>query len=408
MTYFEVIKLAINSIWAHKLRSFLTLLGVIFGVATVIVVVSIIEGFNRYVDEKMTDIGPSAVVIRKYSIDDFKSLDTFEKAQKRNRDIRVEDLEAVAEQARLAVRVGGQTGTSCEVTRGTELLTEVGLIGRTETMADIQKIEAQEGTYFTRQDEIHSRMVCFIGVDVAERLFPKSSAIGQEIHVDGRTFTVVGVSKSLGSAFGVSRDTFVDIPLSTFQKFYGSRRSINIYVQAANEKVLPDVVDEIRTIMRNRRHLKFEEPDSFGIVTVEMVANLRVRIFGTIQMAAVGVTSIALLVGAIVIMNIMLVAVTERTREIGIRKSLGARRFDIIKQFLAESFFLALIGGTIGVGIAYGIALALAKFTPLPTSLPLVAVVSALAVSGGVGILSGVYPAWRAAALDPITALRSE
>jgi putative ABC transport system permease protein len=406
--YLETVKLALEAVWAHKLRSFLTLLGVIFGVATVITVVSLIEGFNAYVDDKISDIGTSSVVIRKFSIDDFKSLDTFQQAQKRNRDIKMEDLEAIREGASRAVRVGAQTGGGVEVTRGNEILYEVAIAGRTASMADIQRIEPQLGSYFTPDDDDRSRAVCFIGADIFNRLFPRESPLGKEIKIDGRPFTVVGVSKELGSAFGASRDTFVDIPLSTYRKVYGTRRSISIYAQARNEEEVDALADQMRVIMRNRRHLAFADTDNFGIVTAEMISNLRVRIFGTIQMTAIGVTSIALVVGGIVIMNIMLVSVTERTREIGIRKSLGARKNHIVAQFLAESFLLSLIGGAIGVLIAFFMSLLLVQFTPLPARLPLAAVGIALFVSGSVGIISGVYPAWRAASLDPITALRSD
>lgn len=408
MIYLETVKLALEAVWAHKLRSFLTLLGVIFGVATVITVVSLIEGFNAYVDDKISDIGTSSVVIRKFSIDDFKSLDTFQQAQKRNRDIKMEDLEAIREGASRAVRVGAQTGGGVEVTRGNEILYEVAIAGRTASMADIQRIEPQLGSYFTPDDDDRSRAVCFIGADIFNRLFPRESPLGKEIKIDGRPFTVVGVSKELGSAFGASRDTFVDIPLSTYRKVYGTRRSISIYAQARNEEEVDALADQMRVIMRNRRHLAFADTDNFGIVTAEMISNLRVRIFGTIQMTAIGVTSIALVVGGIVIMNIMLVSVTERTREIGIRKSLGARKNHIVAQFLAESFLLSLIGGAIGVLIAFFMSLLLVQFTPLPARLPLAAVGIALFVSGSVGIISGVYPAWRAASLDPITALRSD
>jgi putative ABC transport system permease protein len=406
--YLETVKLALEAVWAHKLRSFLTLLGVIFGVATVITVVSLIEGFNTYVDDKISDIGTSSVVIRKFSIDDFKTLDTFQQAQKRNRDIKMEDLDAIREGATLAIRVGAQTGGGVEVTRGNEVLTEVAIAGRTASMADIQRIEPQLGLYFNQDDENRSRMVCFVGADISNRLFPRESPLGKDIKIDGRPFTIVGVSKELGSAFGASRDNFVDIPLSTYQKVYGSRRSISIYAQAATDKDVPALADQMRVIMRNRRHLMFSDADNFGLLTAEMISNLRVRIFGTIQMTAIGVTSIALVVGGIVIMNIMLVSVTERTREIGIRKSLGARKKHIVAQFLAESFLLALIGGAIGVFIAFCIDQLLLNLTPLPARLPLFAVAMALIVSGGVGIISGVYPAWRAASLDPITALRSE
>jgi putative ABC transport system permease protein len=405
---FETIKLALAAIWAHKLRSFLTLLGVIFGVATVITVVAIIEGFNQYVDEKISDIGKTSVVVRKFSVDDFASFESFDAAQRRNKDIKIEDYEAIRAQARHALRVGAQTGGGAEVVRGGERLSDVAIAGRTANMLDIQGIEPQQGAYFTSGDETRNRQVCFIGYDIADRLFRTESPLNKEIKIDGRTFVVIGVSKELGSAFGSSRDKFIDIPLTTFQKVYGSRRSISVYAQAATRTEIADLVDELRVIMRTRRHLAYGEKDNFGVVTAELISNLRERIFGTIQWTTIGVTAVALLVSAIVIMNIMLVAVTERTREIGVRKSLGARRRHIIWQFLAESFFLALIGGGVGVAIAFGISQALVQFTPLPAHLSAVWVSAALIISGGVGVVSGVYPAWRAASLDPVTAMRTE
>lgn len=408
MNIFESIKLALDAIWAHKMRSFLTLLGVIFGVATVIVVVSLIEGFNKYVDEKIANIGTNAFSVQKFSIEDFSSLDNYEQARRRNKDVLMDDLNALRAAGGAIKDVGGQEETQCELKYGAQTLIGVSLQAITANVIEIQNKDIAEGRPFTQAEEMSDRAVCFIGSDVADRFFPTRSAVGQNIKIDGRPFEVVGVAKSLGTVFGMSRDKFVSIPLTTFMNIYGSRRSIQLLVTSQSEAVYQDAIDEARVVIRTRRKLKPEEKDNFGVVTPSAVNNLRERIFGTIQTVAIGVTSIALVVGGIVIMNIMLVSVTERTKEIGIRKSLGARRTDIVKQFLAESIALALSGGAIGVSLAYALSKLVATLTPIPTALPLIAVAVALFVSGGVGLIAGVYPAWRAANLDPIAAMRSD
>jgi putative ABC transport system permease protein len=410
MHFVEALKLAASAIWSHKLRSFLTLLGVIFGVATVIVVVSLIEGFNNYVDEKIADIGTNAFSVRKFSIEDFSSVERLEQARKRNKDVTVDDyaaLKALAGTGAVA-EVGAATEQLGEVKHAAETLFEVRIQATTANMTEINRVEIAEGRAFTPSEEEKSRLVCYVGSDVAERFFPDRSPVGEYVKIDGRPFQVLGVAKELGSVFGQSRDKFVTMPLSTFSNIYGSRRTIAISVTSTSPAAYLDAVDEARVFMRTRRKLGPAETDSFGIITPAAINNLRDKIFGTIQVVAVGVTSIALVVGGIVIMNIMLVSVTERTKEIGIRKSLGARRKDILKQFLAESVALALCGGAIGVTIAYLLAKLVATLTPIPTSLPLAAVGVALFVSGSVGLISGVYPAWKAARLDPIVALRAE
>ncbi len=409
MNFIETIKLALAAIWAHKLRSFLTLLGVIFGVATVIIVVSLIEGFNGYVDEKIADIGTNAFSIQRFSIEDFSSLAALERARKRNKEITLDDLAAIrALRGGVIADAGATASVPGEVKCGSEELFEVSINGITANMIDINRVEIAEGRPFTASEEAHNRYVCYIGADVAERLFPSRSPLLQLIKIDGRPFQVIGVAKALGSVFGQSRDKFVTMPLSTFMGIYGSRRSISISVMAVSQERYLDAIDAARVMMRIRRQLGPSEGDNFGIITPSAINNLRDRIFGTIQLVAVGVTSISLVVGGIVIMNIMLVSVTERTKEIGIRKSLGARRRDILKQFLAESTTLALLGGATGVSLAYLLARLVSALSPIPTSLPLLAVAAALLVSGSVGLISGVYPAWQAARLDPIVALRAE
>ena len=409
MYFIEALKLAAASILSNKLRSFLTLLGVIFGVATVIIVVSLIEGFNSYVDEKIADIGTNAFSVQKYSIEDYSSVERLEHARKYNKDIRLEDFEAIKLlRGQYVNDVGATSGTLGEVKYENVKFFETSIQGVSANIPDIDRTEIAEGRSFTPSEEEHNQMVCFIGADVAEKFFSKKSGLGEFIRVDGRQFKVLGVAKELGSVFGQSRDKFVIVPLMTFLSIYGERRSIQLKVTSANADGYENAVDEVRAMMRTRRKLPPSEEDNFGIVTPGAINSLREKIFGTIQVVAVGVTSIALVVGGIVIMNIMLVSVTERTKEIGIRKSLGARRSDILKQFLVESVALAFMGGALGVLIAWGIAKLVETFTPIPTALPMLAVAVALFVSGSVGLISGIYPAWRAARLDPITAMRSE
>ncbi len=408
MPFLEALKLAISAILSHKLRSFLTLLGVIFGVATVIVVVSLIEGFNVYVDEKIADIGTNAFAVRKYSIDDFASIEALSAARRRNKDITLEDAEALRARGGAIHEVGTKAQGIGDVKFGSKTLSRMFINATTPNIADIERIEAQAGRYFNKAEDDSRRNVCFIGADVADKLFPTADPVGQTIRIDGRTYEVVGVGKALGSVFGQPRDMYVSMPLQTFLAAYGSRRSLGVSVTSSGPETYQDAIDEATAVMRTRRKLPPSEKDNFGIITPKAINELRDKIFGTIQIAAVGVTSISLVVGGIVIMNIMLVSVTERTKEIGIRKSIGARRSDIVKQFLAESTMLSLCGGAIGVTIAYLLAKLVAVLTPVPTSLPLVAVTFALVVSASVGLISGVYPAWRAARLDPIEALRVE
>jgi len=408
MPFIEALKLALAAILGHKLRSFLTLLGVIFGVATVIVVVSLVEGFNHYVDEKIADIGTNAFAVRKYSIDDFSSVEALNAARRRNKDIRLEDAEALRASGGAIADVGATADRLGEVKYGPTTLSRIHISATTANMADIQRIEAASGRYFIKTEDDTRRTVTFIGSDVAEKLFPHSDPLGQTIRIDGHVFQVVGVGKTLGSVFGQSRDNYVAVPLSTFLALYGSRRSLSVSVISTSEATYQDAIDEARTVMRIRRRLGPGEKDNFGVITPSAINELRDKIFGTIQVAAIGVTSISLVVGGIVIMNIMLVSVTERTKEIGLRKSIGARRGDILKQFLAESTMLSLFGGAIGITIAYALAKLVALLTPVPTALPWLAVTFALFVSASVGLISGVYPAWRAARLDPIEALRAE
>jgi putative ABC transport system permease protein len=384
----------------------LTLLGIIFGVATVIVVVSLIEGFNKYVDEKIANLGSNAFIVNKMGM--VTSLQEWLDKNKRNKDIKLDDLKAIKERPVYVRDAAAMARRRSEVKRGTQTLQDVEMIGVSHNMVDIDTVKVGQGRYISHEEEEHARYTCFVGYDIVNKFFPSVDPIDKEIKVDGRPFRIVGVAQEIGSVFGNPRDGFVIVPISTFQNMYGSRGSIAIRVSATSPDTIERAQDEVRVILRSRRHLDYHDADNFGIITSDAINNLRAQIFGTVSIVTVGVTSIALVVGGIVIMNMMLVSVTERTREIGLRKSLGARRKDILKQFLAESTSLSLFGGCVGVALAYGLAKLGTLIFSLPTALPIMWTMIALTVSASIGLFFGIYPAYKAARLDPIEALRAD
>jgi putative ABC transport system permease protein len=411
MNFSETLKLAIDAVWAHKLRSFLTLLGMIIGVTAVVLVVSLIQGFNRYVDEKIAGIGAKSFSLRRFNFEDFKNTDTIAEAQRRNKDISFDDYDYLMERATLIDKLGAKAqGSNTTIRFGNQLVENVSVDGATANCVDIDNLELADGRYFTNTEDLTGSPVAVLGYDVADKLFPAGDAVGQEITLNGLPYRVVGVAAAKGTVFGMPQDIFATVPLRSYIKHYGPpvrMRSMYIMGTAKDDNRFADAVDEVRGLMRIRRGLKFGEKDTFGINTPDAVMGLRDRILGPIFIAATAVPAIALVVGAIVIMNIMLVSVTERTREIGIRKSLGARQSDILKQFLYEAVMLSAIGGTIGVLIAWVIGRVLTAVF-FPTYLSIAAVITAVMVSGIVGVLSGILPARKAAMLDPITALRAE
>jgi putative ABC transport system permease protein len=402
----EAVRMASAAIRAHKLRSFLTLLGIIFGVATVILVVTLVEGFNTYFSEKVADMGSNAFVVTRYGI--ITSVTEFKEKERRNRPLKVEEVDAILANRRAVKDAAAMSRRRTDVKAGTRDMKEVRITGVSAGLINIDTVKVGQGQFIQRQEEQARAAVAFIGVGVARELFPNVDPIGRELRISGLPFRVVGVAEEIGSVFGQSQDSFVYVPITTFLKMYGLNSPLSVKVAAVSAEKMQDAVDEVRLILRARRHLAFNEADTFDIVTPDAINEFRERITGTIGTVAIGVTSIALVVGGIVIMNIMLVSVTERTREIGVRKSLGARRQDILKQFLAESTLLALIGGALGVLAAFGLSKLVTMLLSLPTTLPIGWTITALAVSAGVGLFFGIYPAWRAAGLDPIVALRAD
>jgi len=409
--FIETLKLAVSAIWAHKLRSALTLLGMIVGVTAFVVVVSLIAGFNRYVDEKIAGIGAKSFTVQRFNpLEDFKDTDTIAAAQRRNKEITLEDYEYLKERATLIDKIGARARvTPSEVKHGDQVLEDVFVSGATANCVDIENRDVAEGRFIAEPENENGARVAYLGADIANKLF-NGSPIGQEITIRGLPYRVIGVEEPKGTVFGIPQDGFIIIPLKTYSINYGGlirQRSLYFIATAKNDDLFNDAVEESRFLMRARRKLGPNEKDNFGIVTPDAITGLRDRLFGTIFIVAIAVPGIALVVGAIVIMNIMLVAVTERTKEIGIRKSLGARQMDILKQFLVEAATLALIGGAVGVFLAWVIGFVVSMLI-LPTYLSVFAIAGALAVSGGAGVASGIFPAWKAARLDPIEALRAD
>lgn len=411
MKFVETLKLALAAIWAHKLRSALTLLGMIVGVTAFVVVVSLIAGFNRYVDEKIAGIGAKSFTVQRFNpLEDFKDTDTIAAAQRRNKELTLDDYDYLKERTTLIDKIGARARvTPSEVKRGDNVLEDVFVSGATANCVDIENRDVADGRFIAEPENDNGARVAYLGADIADKLFT-GSPIGQEIAIRGLPYRVIGVEAAKGTVFGIPQDNFIVIPLKTYSINYGGlirQRSLYFVATAKNDDMFNDAVEEARFLMRARRKLGPSEKDNFGIVTPDAITGLRDRLFGTIFIVAIAVPGIALVVGAIVIMNIMLVAVTERTKEIGIRKSLGARQMDILKQFLVEAATLALIGGAVGVFLAWVIGFVVSAWI-FPTYLSLLAVAAALGVSGGAGVASGIFPAWKAARLDPIEALRAD
>ena len=413
MKFIETLKLAVAAIWAHKLRSALTLLGMIIGVTAFVVVVSLIQGFNKYIDEKIAGIGSKSFSIQRFNFDDFKDLDTIAAAQRRNKELTLDDYEYLRDRSALIDKIGAKARGSRSVIRsGSKIAEDVPVDGAMPIIADIDNVDVAEGRYFTQSENDAGMRVVFIGLDVANALFPAGAgtALGEEITVAGLPYRIIGIATAKGTVFGVPQDNFVTLPLKTYGNNFGGftrNRALYFVGTSKTDEGFNDAVEEARFLLRTKRRLKPDEKDNFGIVTPDAITGFRDRLLGPTFIVAIAVPAIALLVGGIVIMNIMLVSVTERTKEIGVRKSLGARQVDILKQFLVEAVTLAAIGGSIGVGLAWVIGRIMTAVF-FPTYLSIIAIVITIFVSGGIGIAAGVFPAWKAARLDPIEALRAD
>lgn len=403
--FMEYLGVAFDSLHANKLRSFLTLLGIIIGITSIIAVISVIQGLDIYWKEKVSNFGPNTFVVTQYPI--ITNFDKFIEALRRNPEIHSEDAEAISRYCTSCDEIGVETHKSVRVRYGRQTLEQVDMGGMTANILDIEGKHVEIGRGFLEWENDHSRFVTIVGSEIAEKLFPTVDPLGKSIQIEDHWYTIVGVGEKRGTVFGFSQDNYVKVPLSTFQKIYGGRRSVNISIRALPNQ-LQQAQDQARLVMRNQHRLDYYDEDDFGTITSEGINDLFNSLTRVIFSVSIFVVGISLVVGGIVIMNIMLVSVVERTKEIGIRKAVGARQQDVINQFLVESIVLCCAGGLIGVLIAYGISLLIANFTPFPSSFPAWAPLVAFGLSTLIGIFFGIYPARRAGRLDPIEALRAE
>lgn len=402
----ETLRIAVTALGRHKLRSFLTLLGVIIGVMTVIAVVAIINGLNAYVAEKIITLNPDVFVVTQFGI--ITSREEFLEALKRKR-ITLEDLDAVVRNCRGCEKVGAQNFANQALKRGASRLPGVGVIGGSANLAELSNLDLDAGRFFLDVEDRRAAPIVVIGSAVRDELFGPLDPIGRLVWIGNTPYKVVGLLAKRGSVLGQNQDNRVYIPLGAFRKQFGLRQSIAIFVRPEGGLEGQQAAeDEVRTILRARRNTPFRAVDPFGIVTQDSVQVVWRQISAGAFALVTFISGISLIVGGVVIANIMLVSVIERTREIGIRRALGAKKRDILLQFLTEASLLSMIGGVLGVALGWGIAIGLSAAFPLPTRVTPALVVAGLAISVFTGLVAGVFPARKAAHLPPIEALRYE
>jgi len=407
MKLIEAFKLALQSLWGNKMRSILTLIGVVMGVASVIMVLTLVQGAKRYISTKLSGYGADVFTVNRMS-SVILSADDYFRYQKR-KIIRIEDYYAVRDGCTECSEVGALLNKQTHVVYNGHSSTNTGVRGYTASMMSLNNIDIALGRGFTPADEEHATKGAIIGYDIVDNLMGEGDPLGKEIRVDGIPFTVIGVGDRQGKTLGQSQDNWVAIPISTYQQIYGYNDSVDIYSRASGgAAVMEKAKDEVRVIMRTRRHNAPGQPDDFELETNDTFLDIANQLLGVFAWVVLGLGSIALVVGGVVIMNIMLVSVTERTREIGVRKALGAKQRDVLVQFLIESASLSSVGGVFGILGGVLVGKLITVFVGFPTAVPIWAVFLGLFLAGAVGIFFGVYPASKAAKLDPVVALRAE
>ena len=403
--------MAMASVRASKMRSFLTVLGVLIGVSSVIGMVSLITGLNNSMSRQIESLGSNLIYVAKHKpgiVIGHRS------AEERNRKgITYEDAEAILEHCSLVTAVSPEnhywarpSGNTAKY-KGNEAL-RPDLVGVLPTYQDVNNTEMKEGRFFSEMDNHFRRMVCVLGPDVSNALFPGLDPIGKNILVNGRRFTVLGVVAERDAFLGESMNNFILLPYETFAKLHPWEKELWLECRTQSPEIIPAAIDQVTELMRRRRGVPYDKPDDFGVFTQESLMEQYKSITGVIYLAMVVISSIGLMVGGVGVMNIMLVSVTERTREIGIRKAIGARRNNIVWQFLIEAMTLSGLGGVAGILVGIGLAVLINTVSPLPASVSVPWVILAFSVSVLVGLIFGIYPAYRAAKVDPIISLRWE
>jgi putative ABC transport system permease protein len=406
----ESFRVAVASLRSNKLRTALTLVGIVVGVSAVIAVVTIIKGLDQTVASTFSSQGSTVFTVAKRPLI-ITSREDFIKFNRR-KDVTAEDADAIARLCTACWRSGVAANARELIKHGDQKSVDVPVRGVTLSMFDIEDVNIDAGRTWSESEGEAGEEVCVVGTDILENLFadaPPDQVVGKEIRLAGKPFLIVGVAEKQGKIFGFSRDNFVFFPYPTYQKMYGARDSITVHIQVPVAARLEEAQDQVRAIMRIRRGKSFkDEDDGFALESQDVFLNLYGQATSNIYIVTIGVAAISLVVGGIVVMNIMLVSVTERTKEIGIRKAVGARRVDILRQFLIEAVVVTALGGAIGVVTGFALAYLLSFLMGFPLLLSINSAVLGVGVSSVVGIVSGLWPAWRAARLDPIEALRKE
>jgi len=406
MQFSEAVKLALQSLWANKLRSVLTLIGVVMGVASVIMVITLTNTANNYMGTKLSGYGADVFTIAREGL--IFGPDDYARFQKRKK-VKMEDYQAIREGCTDCKEVGTSQTRTIKVVHNGKSTTDTELRGYTDTMFSLSNTNIALGRALTESDIDHATHTIVVGYDIVDDIIPDGDPLGQEVRVDGVPYIVVGVGERQGKTFGQSQDNWVAIPITAYQHTYGSNESLTVYARAnGDSKVMERAEDQVRVIMRTRRHDAPGTPDSFEVQTNDTFLDIWKQISQLFVFIVLGLASISLVVGGIVIMNIMLVSVTERTREIGVRKALGARQKDVLLQFLIESALMALLGGVIGIILGVGVAQIITLIFDISVDVSIGSVLLGMFMATGTGIFFGVYPASKAAKLDPIVALRSE
>ncbi|MDQ6663379.1 MAG: ABC transporter permease [Acidobacteriota bacterium] len=408
-SFLEAVSVAAGSLRASKLRSFLTLVGIILATTTLIAVMSVIEGMNQYIAQHINEgLGADSFTIRRIVMVGQWDPKKYLEMQRTNPEMSRSEYEFLKSRVTLSSDIGMESSRNVTVHYGTERVERVELDGNSANIGVIANQEVESGRFLVDSEDRRRMPVVFIGNDIKQKVFAKVDPLGKTLDIEGNRFEVVGVAKAKGNIFGQSQDNFVIIPVETYFKIYGARKGIGYHALAIDHEHLSQAQDEIRMLLRASRHVAPGKDDNFGIFTADTVVSTWEKMTAAIAGTAVAVVSVFMVVGGVVIMNIMLAVVTERTHEIGIRKAVGAKRSDILKQFLVESCMMASAGGLFGVALAWGIAVLVRNTTPVPMAVPASAIFVGVTLSAVVGLFFGIYPAKRAASLDPIVALRAE